>query len=104
MLALGCRGLNRVDVVAQVHALQAKVAALLLHPRRHPWKVLMLAAAFTRQVPDSAGWSPAGCGSGRLDRHVARGTGGRLVHNLRLLRPRAPLAAGGKVASVARAA
>jgi hypothetical protein len=33
-------GLNRVDVVAQVQALQAKVAALLLHPRRHPCKVL----------------------------------------------------------------
>jgi hypothetical protein len=43
-------GLNRVDVVAQVQALQAKVAALLLHPRRHPWKVLMQ-AAFNRQVP-----------------------------------------------------
>jgi hypothetical protein len=27
-----------------------KVAALLLHPRRHPWKVLMR-AAFIRQVP-----------------------------------------------------
>jgi hypothetical protein len=39
-----------VDVVAYLQALQAKVAALLLHPRRHPWKVLMK-AAFSRQVP-----------------------------------------------------
>ncbi len=38
-----------MDGVAQVHALQAKVAALLLHLRRHPWKVLMR-AAFSRQV------------------------------------------------------
>jgi hypothetical protein len=49
-------GLDRVDVTnvtAQMHGLQAKVAALLLHPRRHTWntwKVLMR-AAFARQVP-----------------------------------------------------
>jgi hypothetical protein len=34
-------GVQRVDTPAQVQALQAKVAAMLLHPRRHAWKVLM---------------------------------------------------------------
>jgi hypothetical protein len=29
-------GLHRVDVVAQLQGLQAKVVAMLLHPRRHP--------------------------------------------------------------------
>lgn len=37
-------GLGRVDVDAQVSALQAKVAAMALHPRRHPWKLLLRAA------------------------------------------------------------
>jgi hypothetical protein len=37
-------GLGRVDLEAQVTALQAKVAALALHPRRHPWKRLFQAA------------------------------------------------------------
>lgn len=43
-------GLGRVDVPSQVRALQAKVAAMLLHPRRHPWKVLM-SNAFKRAFP-----------------------------------------------------
>ncbi len=47
-----------MDVVSQVQALQAKVAALLLHPRRHPWKVLMR-AAFSRHVP-GLGWAMLG--------------------------------------------
>jgi hypothetical protein len=34
-------GLRRADIPAQVMALHGKVAAMLLHPRRHPWKVLM---------------------------------------------------------------
>jgi hypothetical protein len=67
-------GLNRVDVAGQVQALQAKVAALLLHPRRHPWKALMR-AAFSKQVP---GLGPAVlliqlapcCCSGRLPQYV----------------------------------
>ena len=43
-------GLGRVDVPTQVAALQAKVAAMLLHPRSHPWKVLMK-HAFARAFP-----------------------------------------------------
>jgi hypothetical protein len=43
-------GVQRVDIPAQVQALQAKVAAMLLHPRRHAWKVLMH-RAFQRYVP-----------------------------------------------------
>ena len=42
-------GLRRVDIPAQVMALHGKVAAMLLHPRRHPWKVL-LRRAFERAV------------------------------------------------------
>lgn len=43
-------GLGRVCVRTQITALQAKVATMLLHPRRHPWKVLM-SAAFQRALP-----------------------------------------------------
>jgi hypothetical protein len=43
-------GLRRADVPAQVLALHGKVAAMLLHPRRHPWKVLMR-RAFERLHP-----------------------------------------------------
>jgi len=46
--ALG--GLRRADIPAHSMALNAKVAAALLHPRRHPWKVLMR-RAFQRMVP-----------------------------------------------------
>jgi hypothetical protein len=83
-LAWVAGGLNRLDVVAQVQALQAKVAALLLHPRRHPSKVLMR-AAFSRQVP-GLGYAvllsrlEPRCGSGRLDRHVGYW---RALHNIR---------------------
>lgn len=37
-------GLARADIPAQVTALQAKVAAMLVHPRRHSWKVFMRSA------------------------------------------------------------
>jgi hypothetical protein len=43
-------GLRRADIPAQTMALHAKVAALLLHPKRHPWKVLMR-RAFQRMLP-----------------------------------------------------
>ena len=43
-------GLRRADIPAQVMALHGKVAAMLLHPRRHPWKVLMR-RAFARMHP-----------------------------------------------------
>lgn len=43
-------GLRRADIPAQVMALHGKVAAMLLHPRRHPWKVLMR-RAFERMHP-----------------------------------------------------
>lgn len=43
-------GLRRADIPVQLGALHAKVAALMLHPRRHPWKMLMR-RAFERMVP-----------------------------------------------------
>jgi len=43
-------GLGRADVRVQLAALHAKLMALLLHPRRQPWKLLM-AAAFERAFP-----------------------------------------------------
>ena len=46
--ALG--GLRRADIPAHSMALNAKVAAALLHPKRHPWKVLMR-RAFQRMLP-----------------------------------------------------
>lgn len=46
--ALG--GLRRPDIPAQVMALHAKVAAMLLHPRRHDWKELMR-RALEREAP-----------------------------------------------------
>ncbi len=78
-----------MDVVAQqVQALQAKFAALLLHPRRPPpsaWKVLMR-AAFTRQVPGlgyaacySAGWSRAAVQEVQEGWIGMWGTGGRFT-------------------------
>jgi hypothetical protein len=49
--ALG--GLRRADIPAHLMALNAKVsaAALVLHPKRHPWKVLMR-RAFQRMLPN----------------------------------------------------
>ena len=44
-------GLGRVDVPIQVTALQAKIAARLLHPKPHPWKSWM-SHAFQRAHPD----------------------------------------------------
>jgi hypothetical protein len=49
-LPLTMGGIGLVDIEAQVSALQAKVAALLLHPQRASWKPLM-AAAFDRAFP-----------------------------------------------------
>ena len=43
-------GLRRADIPAQVMALHGKVAAMLLHPQRQPWKVLMR-RAFERLHP-----------------------------------------------------
>ena len=43
-------GIGLVDLTAHVQALQAKVAALLLHPRRFAWKSLM-AASFAQAFP-----------------------------------------------------
>ena len=43
-------GVAQVDLEAFNHALRAKVPAMLLHPRRRPWKPLM-AAAFQRACP-----------------------------------------------------
>ena len=43
-------GLSLVDLEAFGHALRAKVAAMLLHPRRSAWKRLM-SAAFQRACP-----------------------------------------------------
>ncbi len=47
--ALG--GLRRADIPAHSMALNAKVAAALLHPKWHPWKVLMR-RAFQRMLPN----------------------------------------------------
>ena len=62
-------GLQRADVHAQVQALQAKVAAMLLHPRRRSWKPL-LRRAFERYVRAclglcGAGQQPGACGGSR---------------------------------------
>ena len=43
-------GIAQVDVQAHCLALQGKVAAMLLHPRRAPWKQYM-AAALDRAMP-----------------------------------------------------
>jgi hypothetical protein len=67
-------GLQRADISAQVYALQAKVAAMLLHPRRHAWKTLMQ-RAFQRYLPALgpavlvSALSPA-CTAGRDPRQV----------------------------------
>ena len=49
-LPLEMGGLGQPDLEAHVTALQAKVPALLLHPRRTPWKSLA-AAAYQRAFP-----------------------------------------------------
>ena len=41
-------GLAAVDLRTQIDALQAKIVARMLHPRRHPWKLLMQAAIRAR--------------------------------------------------------
>jgi hypothetical protein len=78
-------GLQRADVPLQIVALHAKVAAMMVHPRRHPWKVLMR-RAFERQVP---GLGPAVLVSQlRPGMHVGRSQ--RLVGYWRALRALAP--------------
>ena len=47
-------GLAVVDIRSQLDALQAKIIAKLIHPRRHPWKPLM-AAAITAAAPPHLG-------------------------------------------------
>jgi hypothetical protein len=47
-------GLAVVDVRSQLDALQAKIIAKLVHPRRHPWKPLM-AAAISAAAPPHLG-------------------------------------------------
>ena len=80
--ALG--GLQRADIPLQIDALQAKVAALLLHPRVRPWKVLMR-RAFERMVPALgpavlvSSLRPVLC-AGRSPRHVGLW---RALHALR---------------------
>jgi exonuclease III len=44
-------GVGMVDVRTQLDALQAKVVARMLHPHRHPWKVLMRAAVAAAAPP-----------------------------------------------------
>jgi hypothetical protein len=73
---LGHGGVQRADIPAQVQALQAKVAAMLLHPRRHAWKVLVQ-RAFQRYVPALgpvfvSNYAPVNKAS-RSSRHVAIG-------------------------------
>jgi hypothetical protein len=67
-------GLQRADIPAQVYALQAKVAAMLLHPRRHAWKTLMR-RAFQRYLPALGpavlvSALPPACAAGRDPRQV----------------------------------
>ena len=84
-------GLRRADIPLQVSALHAKVAALLLHPRRHPWKVLMR-RAFQRMVPSLgpavlvAQQRPALC-VGRSSRLVAYWRAFRALGPRRLVPP-----------------
>jgi hypothetical protein len=47
-------GLAAVDVRTQLDALQAKIVARLVHPRRHPWKAIM-EAAITECAPAHLG-------------------------------------------------
>jgi hypothetical protein len=43
-------GIGHVDVLSHITAMQAKVAAAVLHPHRHPWKLFMR-GNLDRQVP-----------------------------------------------------
>jgi len=84
-------GLARADVATHVTALHAKVAALLMHPRRHPWKALM-GRAFQRMCPDLgsavlvAQLQPRAA-PGRVARHVAYWRAMRALSPQRLVRP-----------------
>ena len=49
-LPVSMGGIGHVDVQAHITAMQAKVAAALLHPRRHAWKQFMR-ANLERQAP-----------------------------------------------------
>jgi hypothetical protein len=81
--ALG--GLQRADIPLQIEALQAKVAAMLLHPKQLPWKVLMR-RGFERLVP---GLGPAVLVS-QLRPMERQGRSGRLVGYWKALRSLAP--------------
>ena len=39
--------MTAINLCTQIDALQAKIAAFMLHPRRHPWKQAMHAAICT---------------------------------------------------------
>ena len=78
-------GLRRADIPAQVMALHGKVAAMLLHPRRHPWKVLMR-RAFERAHP---ALGPAVLVS-QLRPSAGEGRSGRLLAYWRALHALAP--------------
>ena len=85
-------GLGRADILAQCLALHAKVAALLLHPRRHPWKVLMR-RAFERWKPDLgvaalvSTLMPVADGTGDYTRHMAYWKGLHALSPFRLVAP-----------------
>ena len=84
-------GIQRADIPAQMHALQAKVAAMLLHPRRQAWKTLMR-RAFQRYLPALgpavlvSALPPAG-GAGRDPRKVEYWRCFAGLHPHRLLEP-----------------
>ena len=84
-------GVQRADISAQVHALQAKVAAMLLHPRRQAWKTLMR-RAFQRYLPALgpavlvSALLPA-CAAGRNPRHVGYWKSFAKLRPHRLLQP-----------------
>jgi hypothetical protein len=65
---------NAVDIRVQLDALQAKLVARLLHPRRHPWKVLM-AAAITSAAPRHLGVALPFFSSAALPVRAARRAG-----------------------------
>ena len=85
-------GLGRADIHVQCLALHAKVAASLLHPRRHPWKVLMR-RAFERWKPEHGVAAlvstllPVADGAGDYVRHLAYWKGLHALSPFRLVAP-----------------
>ena len=84
-------GLARADVPTHIMALHAKVAAMLVHPGRHPWKTLMH-RAFLRMSPRLgtavlvAQLQPRAA-PGRSVRHLAYWRALRALSPRRLVRP-----------------